>query len=398
MSPERRFGLDERGASIVLVALALIALMGATALAIDVGMLLTARTEAQRTADAAAHAGAVEWLQSNGDEATTRSVAQQVASINPVIGVPPDVSDADVEILPAEDKVRVTVWRTEDRGNPVSTFFARVLGHDTADVAAVAAARISNSSGAGCPLPLALIDEWNDVDVNDQWDAPPDQYIPYPQSGYTGYGTDDIGMLIEIKDPAQPDAGGPSYCQDSDAYEACKAFGDQSWDCWWVEAPPNQGGGGGYDLLAPRVQGCPDGGFEVGDHIWSASGAGNKQELVKVDFKQLVDSEPDVYWDPGDNCPKRGDPDSECLLTCKRCRTVPLVDPTTVQPDGGANTNAEISNWAAVFVEKVSCSANVDHGVGPEGQWNVYVRLMKSLGTGDDGRDGSLLKSIKIVE
>lgn len=54
-SPRR---LDERGAAFVLIAVLLVLCIAAAALAVDVGLLATARTEAQRTADMAAHAGA----------------------------------------------------------------------------------------------------------------------------------------------------------------------------------------------------------------------------------------------------------------------------------------------------------------------------------------------------
>ena len=395
MSPGGRFGLDERGVTMVFVALLLVALLGVTALAIDIGMLLTARTEAQRTADAAAHAGAVEWLLTDGDEGASRTTAQGVASINPIIGEPPAVSDEDVEFLTDPDRVRVTVWRTADRGNPVPTYFARVLGFNEVDINAVAAAGIANSCGAGCPLPLALIDEWIDVDNDELWDEGVDQYIPYPEPGYTGYGDDDAGLQIEIKDATQ-DGGGPAQCADSDTYEACKAFGDASWDCWWLENHPGEGGGGGTDVLSPRIRSCVIEGMEMGDPIWSASGAGSKQELVD-DFKWLVDNEPDVSWDEADQCPKR-DGEDTCLLSCLRCRSVPLVDPTTVVPDGGANTRATIANWTAVFVEKVSCSPTQPHGAEPRGRWNVYVRLMRGIGTGSCGRPESLLNSVQIVE
>ncbi|MGH2394838.1 MAG: pilus assembly protein TadG-related protein, partial [Candidatus Limnocylindria bacterium] len=53
--------LDERGSTIVFVSLAMAALLSIVALAVDVGMLYTARGEAQRAADAAALAGAG-WL------------------------------------------------------------------------------------------------------------------------------------------------------------------------------------------------------------------------------------------------------------------------------------------------------------------------------------------------
>ena len=41
--------LDQRGAALVLVAISLVVLISAAALAVDVGLLTTARTEAQRT-------------------------------------------------------------------------------------------------------------------------------------------------------------------------------------------------------------------------------------------------------------------------------------------------------------------------------------------------------------
>lgn len=395
MNARNPFGLGERGATMVLVALCIVALLGVTALAIDVGMLLTARTEAQRSADAAAHGGALEWLLSGGDQADTRTAAQQVASINLVIGEAPDVSDGDVEFLTDPERVRVTVWRSEDRGNPVATYFARVLGFNDVDVSAVAAAAISDACGAGCPLPLVLIDEWDDVDNDQMWDPETDWYAPYPEPNYTGYDENDAGLLIEIKGDGTPGTG-PEFCQDTQTYEPCAAFGDPSWDCWWREAEPDEGGGGGATELETRIKSCAIEGLEIGDWIWAASGAGEKQSLVEA-FKWLVDSEPDVTWDETDQCPKRAGEDT-CLVSCQRCRSVPLVDPTTIVPDGGANTKAKISNWAALFVEKVSCSPSLDHGGGPKGHWNVYVRLMKSTGTGSCGRPGSLMKSVQIVE
>ncbi|HSF04035.1 MAG TPA: pilus assembly protein TadG-related protein, partial [Solirubrobacterales bacterium] len=50
----RESGSDERGVTMVMVAVALTALLGASALAIDVGALWVARTQLQNGADAAA--------------------------------------------------------------------------------------------------------------------------------------------------------------------------------------------------------------------------------------------------------------------------------------------------------------------------------------------------------
>ena len=50
---------DERGMTLVMVATGMIAFLSATMLAVDVGMLMVARTESQSAADAGALAGAV---------------------------------------------------------------------------------------------------------------------------------------------------------------------------------------------------------------------------------------------------------------------------------------------------------------------------------------------------
>ena len=54
-----RLHRDERGMSFVFVGMGFMAFMAATTLAIDIGMLMTARTQAQTSADAGALAGAL---------------------------------------------------------------------------------------------------------------------------------------------------------------------------------------------------------------------------------------------------------------------------------------------------------------------------------------------------
>ncbi|MGH7542226.1 MAG: pilus assembly protein TadG-related protein, partial [Gemmatimonadota bacterium] len=54
----RRAVRDEQGATLVMVALGSLVLLSTLAIAVDMGMLLTARGESQRTADGAALAGA----------------------------------------------------------------------------------------------------------------------------------------------------------------------------------------------------------------------------------------------------------------------------------------------------------------------------------------------------
>src|SRR3954451_5183962 len=84
--------LRRSGTIIPLVAISLIALLGLIALAIDIGLVAVARTQAQDLADAAAMNGT---RQRNGDAATNNNLAAaQAAAVtaatdNAILGVPP---------------------------------------------------------------------------------------------------------------------------------------------------------------------------------------------------------------------------------------------------------------------------------------------------------------------
>ncbi|MCK5439001.1 MAG: hypothetical protein KAI97_03620, partial [Gemmatimonadetes bacterium] len=66
---------NERGGSAILVAITMTALLSAVALAVDVGMLLNSRSEAQRAADSAALAGAGSLLVDDDDADRARTTA-----------------------------------------------------------------------------------------------------------------------------------------------------------------------------------------------------------------------------------------------------------------------------------------------------------------------------------
>src|ERR1043165_5295546 len=102
--------------SFVVVGMSMMAFLAATTLAIDVGMLMTARSQAQNAADAGAHAGAVALAMNNYTDhsATGPAVTGAIAAAksNVVMGAEVSVIPADVEFLndPAgnPDRVRVT--------------------------------------------------------------------------------------------------------------------------------------------------------------------------------------------------------------------------------------------------------------------------------------------------
>ena len=87
---------DERGVSLVFVALAMVVLLGMAALAIDVGMLFTAKGQAQNAADSGALAGAGALLISPADDVNATVVAETFAEQHQII-------KEQVDIQPAED-------------------------------------------------------------------------------------------------------------------------------------------------------------------------------------------------------------------------------------------------------------------------------------------------------
>src|ERR671934_140819 len=73
---------DERGMSMVYVALGFMAFFAATTLAIDVGMFMTARSQAQNSADAGALAGVTALVFNNWDDRTPSGPLFGVNTVN----------------------------------------------------------------------------------------------------------------------------------------------------------------------------------------------------------------------------------------------------------------------------------------------------------------------------
>src|SRR3954464_12099643 len=95
-----RLHRDERGMSFVFVGVGFMAFLAATTLAIDVGMFMTARSQAQTSADAGALAGALALYFDDYNNRGTNGPAKQNALAasrgNQVINRTVDVQPADV--------------------------------------------------------------------------------------------------------------------------------------------------------------------------------------------------------------------------------------------------------------------------------------------------------------
>jgi hypothetical protein len=175
----------------------LVALVIMLTFAVDVGYLCIARGELQRSADAAAIAGAWELIDSGALtrssnptqlQTNVRNIAGQYAGLNSVLRASPQLCTDDVVVgridnldegggeldtsgASPPNAVRVRVQRTANQNGEVPMFLARIMGLDSAAAEAEATAVLVTSfSGFQTPanggnldiVPLALdLNTWN---------------------------------------------------------------------------------------------------------------------------------------------------------------------------------------------------------------------------------------------
>src|SRR2546422_1241391 len=157
---------NEKGATMVLVALVMLVLIGAAALAIDAGVLYTARTQCQNAADSGALACAGHMLTfntlNNGVATKARAKGVEFANYNKVLSTPVAINSGDVTVDLNLKRCRVCVPRTQARGNPVPTYFARIW-RNSVDVSACATAEVVLGNKANCLKPWAMPDAFVDA-------------------------------------------------------------------------------------------------------------------------------------------------------------------------------------------------------------------------------------------
>ncbi len=217
-----------RGAVTVYVAISLTVVIGFAALAVDLGLLYATQAELQRSADAAALAGAWDMLDEsrlkNGSSedlvfADARDAASNMAGFNPVLhDAPVVVADDDVvlghfarqtgmfDVFAPQGQwnaASVSVRRSDDRGGSVALFFARALGHSARDMGALAIAayddkisgyKVTTQSGNADLLPFTLhINSWEGLLAGTTTSG--DNYSYDPDTGVVSAGGDGIKEL-----------------------------------------------------------------------------------------------------------------------------------------------------------------------------------------------------------
>jgi len=151
----------ERGVSFLLVVAGIFSLMAMAALAIDLVTLYTAKSEAQKAADAAALAGAKMYVASGitsgetigvcsggaGGTTLANVTAAAAAAANTIQGAAAAISNVVCGGTAENPQITVTVQRTN-----LPTFFGRIFGIYGTSVSATAKAEAFNNAGGGASV------------------------------------------------------------------------------------------------------------------------------------------------------------------------------------------------------------------------------------------------------
>lgn len=165
---------EPRGISMLIVAVAMIFVLGMAGLAIDLASLYVGRSQAQRAADAAALAGAISLVNGScvtggatiitaGCQADAIQQAEFIGNQNLIAGVNPSIKDSDISFdlsNPGDPRITVVAARDTAHGNPMPTFFIKIFGVNTANVSAQATAEAFNASDTGVPIGVQCVKPW----------------------------------------------------------------------------------------------------------------------------------------------------------------------------------------------------------------------------------------------
>jgi Putative Flp pilus-assembly TadE/G-like len=328
---------SDNGYILVTVACFLIVMLAVVALAVDIGVSYSMRTQNQAAADAAALAGAYTFIQGKPQPASAINEATVVATMNKTHGaailagdvtVTPNISD------PLRPRVTVDITRTEP------TFFAKVIGFNSVQVhtTAIAEAFLQAASSSRCEKPVFIPNYLGTIPACGPMGACMTGQVLIDSAGNkTAYATSIIGHQFVLK-PQSPDGA----LNPSDFYEI--NFG---------------GGGGGSPEFEQAFGGCNDV-AEVHCQDSYEVLTGNRVGPTIDGVNLLIGDPPeDAYHAPGqyEHPAGSGPPyydDSRALVSA------PIVDlcgymgfcPTGGLPRGG-NPVLRVVGFAKIFVESV---------------------------------------------
>jgi Flp pilus assembly protein TadG len=225
-----------------MVAIQILVLTALSAFVLDYGLLWLGRRQAQNAADAGALSGSIALAKDDrtwaplGTNALVTSSAKNTAETNRVLGVTP-VALPSLQCPPwmtAPNNVnciRVDVYRDGTNGSSsLPVFFGRLLSSTPLGIKATATAQVVAANASGCMRPWFIVDWYNDVNGNNQYnpgtdvyppgyaaDAPPPRGIGsavtfHSSGGPSSFGQLDVGSGgADIRDAIQHCYSGPPF-------------------------------------------------------------------------------------------------------------------------------------------------------------------------------------------
>lgn len=378
-----RLRRDEQGMSILYVTTGFLSFFVATTLAIDVGMLTTARAQAQNAADAGALAGAIALALDDWNDRSASGPAVQAAVNaaleNIVIGraVAVEPSDVTFPVAPSGEanRVRVTVFRTAARSNPLSTFIAAVFGMDTVDMTAAATAHAAPANAMTCVRPFTIPDKWIEKNVppNDTFDRYDNKGEVIPDADEYAPGTTSYKPEIP---PADGDKGRRVTLRAGTGNNIAPTF-------YYSWSMPGNNGEIGADWYERNIRECNPTTIPTGSIMTQEPG--NMMGPTISGIEALIAQDPSAYWDDDDE--KVVSP----LGRSPRVFPIPLYDPDFFQSGKmtGRNATLQVAGWIGFFVEDRS---------GNE----VYGRIMPMLGVIDPDAgpapEGAVPRAVQLIE
>jgi Flp pilus assembly protein TadG len=389
MNRLRRLRRDERGVSLLYVTTGFLSFFAATALAVDVGMLMTARSQAQNAADGGALAGAIALALDDFDDRTAAgpavSAAVSVAQRNGVIGEDVSVGPADVTFPAAPNgqfnRVRVEVFRTEERANPLTTFITAVFGMDVAGVAAGATAHAVPANAMTCVRPFTIPDKWEENE-DPEW-TPDSTFNRYTNKG-------DLVLNADVYYPPQDESG-----NEVEEYRGYDASADRGTPLVLRAGTGNNiqptfyyswkmSGEIGGDFYRENIAQCNQAVFDYGSEMIQEPG--NMVGPTTDGIDDLLAQDPNAYWDEGSRSVKNSD-----HARSPRIFPIPLYDPDLFDQGkvNGRNATLIMRNWIGFFVEErngnevigritpILGTINPDAGPAPAGIFPLAVQLVE---------------------
>jgi len=340
-------------------------------LAIDVGMLMTARSQAQNAADAGALSGVTSLAFEDWDDRspTGPAVVHAIAGAqgNNVMGSAPSVLPADVE-FPNDpsgqpNRVKVTVYRSAARGNAVPTLIAKYFGIATANISATATAEASPANAMTCVKPFTIPDKWLERNPMTKAFEPTDTFERWKKKG----GVVLLTNPADVYEPAYVDNTPPTRNTNYSGYnmEANRGVklvlragtGNNIQPSFYFSlSMTDDMGGQDYRW---NIANCNRSIYHWGDPLIQEPGAMEGPTIQGI--LELIAKDPNAVWDTGTNNVKNSAFGEG--RQSPRIFPIPLFDPDyyNANKENGRQATLRVANWIGFFVEYVG-SGNEIHG------------------------------------